>query len=341
MISLIAFIPGAVLTVIALIRLAREPRRISNGVFILAAGLFMWLGLTVNIGFISPAAAGVFMGLSLLMVVGLIIAIGASLMANGIIGVRKEGLRASTVLAFAAGLAILAGFFGGLLLISGALHPIPSWLFIIGLVIVQCGFVLFLQLIGFYITTKVYRGRRVPQNVDAIVALGCGLRNGEEVTPLLASRLDRAKELYDDARVHGHTPVLVASGGQGRDEKVPEAVAMARYLTAQGVPAHDVVVEDKSTTTMENLKFSTNLLEERFGRKDFNAVIATSDFHAFRAGLLARKNGFPYQATGGRTARYYYPTAFLREFVAVLTYSPVTLVAVYGLVTASAILSQL
>ena len=326
------FIPGIIAAIIATIRVSRDPRRISNGIFILAAAGMLWFGLVAAVGKVNENAGGTLMLLSVLILVGFIIAIGATLMANGVIVVRKEGLRASTVLAFGAGLAILAGFFGGVLLISGFFYPISTGVFGVGLFIVLAGFVLFIQLIGFFISARVYRFRPVDKDIDAVIALGCGLRNGEEVTPLLASRLERAKDVYEESKAAGGHPVIVTSGGQGYDEKVPEGVAMSRYLVDQGVPESDIVVEDKSTTTNENLKFSTDLLTEKLGRPDVNAVIATSDFHAMRAGLLAKKAGYAYQATGGRTARYYYPTAFLREFVAVLTYSPWLLVLVYGFI---------
>lgn len=47
-------------------------------------------------------------------------------------------------------------------------------------------------------------------------------------------------------------------------------------------------------------------------------LIVTSDFHAMRAAMYARRLGLPAHAVGCRTARYYWPTAMLREFVAVV-----------------------
>ena len=60
----------------------------------------------------------------------------------------------------------------------------------------------------------------------------------------------------------GKTGVFVASGGQGSDEVVSEAESMRRYLTeSRHVPADAVLMEDRSTTTMENLRFSKEIMD--------------------------------------------------------------------------------
>jgi hypothetical protein len=47
-------------------------------------------------------------------------------------------------------------------------------------------------------------------------------------------------------------------------------------------------------------------------------LIVTSDYHVLRAAILARRLGLPAQAAGARTARYYWPSAMLREFIALV-----------------------
>ena len=48
-------------------------------------------------------------------------------------------------------------------------------------------------------------------------------------------------------------------------------------------------------------------------------LIVTNDYHAPRAAMLARRLGIEAQAVGCPTALYYWPSAYLREFVAVMT----------------------
>jgi uncharacterized SAM-binding protein YcdF (DUF218 family) len=108
--------------------------------------------------------------------------------------------------------------------------------------------------------------------------------------------------------------VLIVSGGKGNDERVPEAEAMASYLVGRGFPAHLIVREDQSRNTEENLRFSKAIMDER--RPGGSCVIVTSDYHAFRAAILARQLHVQGQVTGARVAGYYRPSALLREFAA-------------------------
>jgi len=88
-------------------------------------------------------------------------------------------------------------------------------------------------------------------------AFGAGL-NGEEPTPLLRGRIEKALRLWDQ---QGRRAVLVPSGGQGADEVISEAEAMHRFLRINGVGEESILDEDRSTTTMENLVFAKQLIE--------------------------------------------------------------------------------
>ena len=95
---------------------------------------------------------------------------------------------------------------------------------------------------------------------------------------------------------------------------------MTAYLLERGLDAHDVVTEDRATSTEENLLLSRALLEERGVAGHLRVV--TSGYHAGRAALIARRLGIDADVTGARTAWYFVPSAFVREFAAVLTYHP-------------------
>jgi uncharacterized SAM-binding protein YcdF (DUF218 family) len=152
---------------------------------------------------------------------------------------------------------------------------------------------------------------------DFVVVLGSGLRPDGGVPPLLANRLERGREVWAavNRRAGEFRPLLIVSGGQGDDEPVPEASAMASYLIARGFPADRLLAEDQSRSTEENLLFSKAIMDEL--RPGARATVVTSDFHAFRAALLARRLGIRGQVTGARVAGYYRPSAVLREFAAV------------------------
>lgn len=150
-----------------------------------------------------------------------------------------------------------------------------------------------------------------PPRLDYIVVLGAGL-NGEQVTPLLASRIDKGIALY---KKHAGSR-LIMSGGQGEDEVLPEAEAMANYAVKQGVPREDIVLENQSRNTEENLQFSQALMSA-----GAQFALVTNDYHVFRALLLARKLRIRCIGYGAKTKFYFSMNAFIREFVGYLVMS--------------------
>ena len=99
---------------------------------------------------------------------------------------------------------------------------------------------------------------------------------GEELTPLLRARVDRAYDLWV---AHGRQATFAPSGGQGANEVISEAEAMARYLRSRGVPDSQIVVEDASTTTWENLINSRDLIAGLTEEDSPRSVLVTSDYH--------------------------------------------------------------
>ena len=139
-------------------------------------------------------------------------------------------------------------------------------------------------------TAVVFRGEAdnsaVP--VDAVIVLGAGV-NGETPSAALRSRIDAAAAYLE---THPGVPVVL-SGGQGPGERISEAEAMYRALrTEDGAENARYLLEDRSTSTAENFKFSKALLAEG-GLDTDTAVIAvvTNDFHCFRAHMIARRQG--------------------------------------------------
>lgn len=147
----------------------------------------------------------------------------------------------------------------------------------------------------------------VRKEPHAIIVLGSGLI-GDKVPPLLAQRLTKAKTIYE--QFEGR-PKLIVSGGQGADELTSEAAAMATYLMEQGVPKEDILIENRSRTTFENLTFSKAILQEQGLGK--YVLVVTNSFHALRAGVFMRRLKIPGRSVGSKTAFYYLPSAWIRE----------------------------
>lgn len=163
-----------------------------------------------------------------------------------------------------------------------------------------------------------------PGKLDYVVVLGAGLI-GDQVTPLLASRIEKGIAIYQK---HPGSK-LIMSGGQGPDELMAEGQAMANYAFEQGIPVEDIVIENQSTNTEENLKFSYALMKpgSRF-------ALVTNYYHVFRALLLARKLKIKCIGYGARTKFYFSLNAFIREFVGYLVMTKKAHLLFLGIVSA-------
>ena len=157
-------------------------------------------------------------------------------------------------------------------------------------------------------TNRVDRRR----DFDYVIIHGAGLLDGVRVSKLLSDRIDKAIEVY---KKDPTPPVLIPSGGRGKDELMPEAAAMASYLREKGIPEDRIILEDRSATTYENLKFSKEILDGLEGRK-YTALV-TSNYHVYRALRYCRKIGLECEGIGSHVAMYYWPSALIREYIAV------------------------
>ncbi len=152
---------------------------------------------------------------------------------------------------------------------------------------------------------------------DFIVILGCWFRKDGSLPPLLKGRADRALAFYRKQKeATGKEAVMIPSGGQGRDESMPEAEAIARYLRENGVPPDKIILEDRAANTYENMSFSAEII--RHIDPEGKAVFVTTNYHVFRSGLWASLAGFRAEGIGGKTVWWFWPNAFIRECAGLL-----------------------
>ncbi|MGT2933594.1 YdcF family protein [Streptococcus catagoni] len=237
---------------------------------------------------------------------------------NGIIILRKEGKSLANALSLAIGISILGYFFllgiylnqaskrpiGEINLYSYQLFHLISFLFAVVTII----------FVAFWIYTFVYVTMPLKKDYDFIIIHGSGLLGGDKVTPLLKGRIEKGIEAYQLAEKK--TVKFIASGGQGPDEKISEAKAISDYLLSRGIPKEAILLEDKSRTTFENLKYSKDMAQKELD--DPKYIFISNNYHVFRASLYARKLKMKGEGVGSKTARYYLPSAFIREYVAIL-----------------------
>ncbi|MEE0857753.1 MAG: YdcF family protein [Ruminococcus sp.] len=172
------------------------------------------------------------------------------------------------------------------------------------------------MLISTVISAAMAARSKPPFDRDYIAILGCAIRDDGSLTPLLRGRVDSAVAFENEQFVKtGKHAKFVPSGGQGDDEIISESEAMKRYLLEQGVPEEQILMENKSVNTYQNLKFSREIIDSDSNGENLPAV-ATTNYHVFRSYVLAKKVGLKnMRGISAKTKWYFFPNAFLREFV--------------------------
>ena len=332
-----AVIPG-VLFVYSFIK---EPRQFRNALFLFATLAWSSILLVLRLN-------NFILGLILVTLVLLtpFLTIGF-LLINTVVVVRNNGFSLTSMLPF-----LMAGF----LVLLIASPTIVNYfdpdvrhiiVFVLGLFTLE-GLWFSFTFMALLFYSWVYRLLPRRRQYDYIIIHGAGL-DGPRPTPLLAGRIDKALELWNKQHQHGK---FVVSGGQGADEVVSEAQAMRDYLLEKGVPGDAILMEDKSTTTWENLRYSLAIINADratgvdatssaavassgdvtttasdastsnasgtvASNGDFTTAVVTSDFHVFRCAEYAHNLGIKADGIGSHTKGWYWPTAFIREFIAI------------------------
>ena len=170
------------------------------------------------------------------------------------------------------------------------------------------------------VTFGIKAARHIPAfDKDYILIHGCQIREDGTLTPLLKSRADRALEFARmQKEATGRDIVFIPSGGKGPDEVISEADAIGNYLLTVGVPPERILPENASTNTYENIRNSMQLIREHAGETEPKAAFSTTNYHVFRAGLIAETLGAQMEGIGSPTKRYFWVNAFVREFIATL-----------------------
>lgn len=333
MIWLYLFIISFVLWLIIMIV---ERRSVSNGFMLLLSaillGIFMFLQASADPEWFSEHLLfHIFLDLELILLCVMLIlyplVLGAVFLFGGVIMIKKEGFRFRNILS--AGLAVMLLIFDLVMpVLFDVSKPGPITYLYWYMTLISLYFIFQLASFGLAGLLNMIHIRK-DQKLDYVVVLGCAVR-GETLTPLLKARVDRGIKAYRD----NPGAKLILSGGQGPDEPVPEGRAMAKYATEQGVPGDDVISEERSKNTEENLKFSRELMD---GERPRFAIV-TNSYHVMRSLLIARRLKLPCIGYGARTRLYFALNAFLREYAAYFRDSRVKRIAHLLILTAVYIL---
>ncbi|GAB3887931.1 YdcF family protein [Terrabacter terrigena] len=308
-------VAGVALLLLALRSSKVEPRRWRNGVLVTGS---LWAASALALDVLSPATPAVAV-LALPWLAAVVL--GLLFVGGAVSAAVRDGRGLAGMLAIVLGVAMVAAT---VLATAAALagHPLP----VAGVTVLLLPGYPGLAFISYLLYCLLQRRADARPAPVAVVVLGSGLVDGT-VPTLLANRLDAAIEVWRAERGAGRAPLVLPSGGQGDDEPMPEGVAMAAYLVARGLPTSAVATEDRATTTEENLLLSREILRSRSLAEDGHLRVVTSSYHVGRSALITRSLGIDADVTGSPAAWHFVPSAFLREFLAAVTYRPRTNVA--------------
>lgn len=275
-------------------------------------------------------AAGTARALSILIFV-VLLSVPLVLIENGVIMYRKEGRSLQNMLSLIMGIIVGVGelcFFMFFIFpvfwsdrTSALITTGMKVMLFISLSVMYISAV-FAAFMGYTLLLQIIPRKR---DFDFVIIHGSGLLRRKEVSKLLADRIDKAIEVYEKDPT---PPILIPSGGKGRDEEISEAEAMEQYLLEHGIPGDHIIKEDRSTTTRENLAFSKKIIDER-GARSYVALV-TSNYHVYRALSLCDDIDLECTGIGAHVARYYWPSALLREFAAIMSRKKNLLIFIAG-----------
>lgn len=130
------------------------------------------------------------------------------------------------------------------------------------------------------------QGTDVDFNEEYVIALGAGL-DGDVPSWIMRSRMDALADYVEK----NPGAVVIACGGMGPLETVTEASVFKEDLIRSGVPEKQILVDEQSRNTAENMKFAAELIRKRSGEGPVRVAVVTNDFHLWRGKYYARKQG--------------------------------------------------
>jgi uncharacterized SAM-binding protein YcdF (DUF218 family) len=193
--------------------------------------------------------------------------------------------------------------------------------------------VVFAVLLLIYAALVIYISNKAKQDTkvksDAIVVLGEGAISGiscfgprcqygfvphPQYSSCLVARIDHAVSLYDNH----YAPKILMSGGTDKGDNVNEAETMKKIAMEDGIPGADILVENQSTSTYENLVYSQKILNKAGLH---SAIIVTDPATSARAGLVASKLHYTYSLSPDMNTPCSHQSDYvLREPLAIISY---------------------
>lgn len=209
--------------------------------------------------------------------------------------IKKEGFKLTNLLGIILGIFAFLGLFG-----SQMIYMITSKLIITNNQIIVKKFIdISINLILTYFYTliistlycNVKAAIHIPKyDKDFVIILGSKINPDGTLTSLLKGRVDKAIDFgKNQYKKTNKNLVYVPSGGKGKDEIISEAKAMKNYLIEKGINRNNIIIEDKSISTIQNMQFSKEKIDKI--KENAKIIFSTNNYHVFRSGVIANNLG--------------------------------------------------
>lgn len=151
------------------------------------------------------------------------------------------------------------------------------------------------------------------EKYDFILIMGDAVQ-GTKIPQRLSNRLEKGIEIYLKQKA-----MIIVSGGKGPGEDIAEADAMKQYLVDRGIPSSDIIIENQSDSTKQNLLNTKHLLVNLMTEFPTpTLLIVSSNYHLFRIGFLAKHENLKFDTIPSETPNNVFVKAFVREWFAIV-----------------------
>lgn len=101
--------------------------------------------------------------------------------------------------------------------------------------------------------------------------------------------INKVYELYQNKFINK----ILVSGGVNRINGENESLGMSKKLIGLGVKKQDIILENGSNNSLENVLFSKKVIEEKIGFSNIKRIIAVVKHYHSRRALMTLKKHFP------------------------------------------------
>lgn len=176
--------------------------------------------------------------------------------------------------------------------------------------------VLFVSVLVFiFAEAKAHKGNAGGEK-DYLLILGCRVRENEAEKTLYM----RAEKAAEYLKEHKNTLAIACGGIVHKDQYISEAEAIKDILISKGIEEERIILEDKSTTTVENFLNAKKIIDSCGSFNSERIAFLSSEFHLLRAAFIAKKKAFSCQTVAAPSPKNELLKNYIREYFAFIIF---------------------